>query len=86
MNCTTFLFISFLDEKNVTLTVNLNNKENVYRLKTGVWERLPIIDSLKVNIRNIQKIRDDMLGLMRTLIMSSFTKERESGSGIFGQY
>lgn len=57
------VYFSFLDEKNVTLTVNLNNKESVYRLKTGVWERLPIIDSLKINIKNIQKIRDDMLGI-----------------------
>jgi len=57
------VYISFTDENNVTVSVNLNNKESVYRLKTNKWERIPIIDSIKVNLRNYDKIRSDMLGL-----------------------
>lgn len=57
------VYISFTDENNVTISVNLNNKESVYRLKTNKWERIPIIDSIKVNLRNYDKIRADMLGL-----------------------
>jgi len=57
------VYISFTDENNVTISLNLNNKETVYRLKTDKWERIPIIDSIKVNLRNYDKIRSDMLGL-----------------------
>lgn len=57
------LYVSFTDENNVTISVNLNNKETVYRLKTDKWERTPILDSIKINIRNYEKIRSDMLGL-----------------------
>ncbi|MEX1188896.1 MAG: polysaccharide biosynthesis tyrosine autokinase [Bacteroidia bacterium] len=57
------IYISFTDENNVTISVNLNNKETVYRLKTNKWERLPIIDSLRVSSKNYEKIRSDMLGL-----------------------
>jgi capsular exopolysaccharide synthesis family protein len=57
------MYVSFTDENNVTLSVNLNNKENVYRIKTGKWERLPMVDSIKVNIRNYDKIRADMKGI-----------------------
>ena len=56
-------YISFTDENNVTVSVNINNKENVYRIKTGKWQRLPMLDSIKVDIINYEKIRKDMLGL-----------------------
>lgn len=57
------IYVSFTDENNVSISVNLNNKETVYRLKTDRWERLPIIDSLKISTKNYEKIRSDMLGL-----------------------
>jgi capsular exopolysaccharide synthesis family protein len=57
------IYVSFTDENNVSISVNLNNKETVYRLKTERWERLPIIDSLKITSKNYEKIRSDMLGL-----------------------
>jgi tyrosine-protein kinase Etk/Wzc len=57
------VYISFTDENNVTISVNINNKENVYRIKTDKWQRLPMLDSIKVNVRNYEKIRKDMLGL-----------------------
>ena len=57
------VYISFTDENNVTVSVNINNKENVYRIKTDKWQRLPMLDSIKVNVRNYEKIRKDMLGL-----------------------
>jgi tyrosine-protein kinase Etk/Wzc len=57
------VYVSFTDENNVTISVNLNNKETVYRLKTDRWERTPILDSIKINIRNYEKIRADMVGL-----------------------
>ncbi len=56
-------YISFTDENNVTVSVNINNKENVYRIKTGKWQRLPMLDSIKVDVVNYEKIRKDMLGL-----------------------
>ena len=56
-------YISFTDENNVTVSVNINNKENVYRIKTGKWQRLPMLDSIKVDVINYEKIRKDMLGL-----------------------
>ncbi len=57
------VYISFTDENNVTVSVNINNKENVYRIKTDKWQRLPMLDSIKVNVKNYEKIRKDMLGL-----------------------
>jgi capsular exopolysaccharide synthesis family protein len=57
------VYLSFTDENNVTVSVNINNKENVYRIKTGKWQRLPMLDSIKVNVKNYEKIRKDMLGL-----------------------
>ncbi len=57
------VYISFTDENNVTVSVNINNKENVYRIKTDKWQRLPMLDSIKVNVLNYEKIRKDMLGL-----------------------
>jgi capsular exopolysaccharide synthesis family protein len=57
------VYVSFTDENNVTISVNINNKENVYRIKTEKWQRLPMLDSIKVNVRNYEKIRKDMLGL-----------------------
>lgn len=57
------IYVSFTDENNVSISINLNNKETVYRLKTDRWERLPIIDSLKISTKNYEKIRSDMLGL-----------------------
>jgi capsular exopolysaccharide synthesis family protein len=57
------VYISFTDENNVTISVNINNKENVYRIKTDKWQRLPMLDSIKVNVRNYEKIRKDMLGI-----------------------
>ena len=57
------VYVSFTDENNVTISVNINNKENVYRIKTDKWQRLPMLDSIKVNVRNYEKIRKDMLGL-----------------------
>lgn len=57
------IYISFTDENNVTISVNINNKENVYRIKTDKWQRLPMLDSIKINVRNYEKIRKDMLGL-----------------------
>ena len=57
------VYISFTDENNVTVSVNINNKENVYRIKTDKWQRLPMLDSIKVNVRNYEKIRKDMLGI-----------------------
>jgi tyrosine-protein kinase Etk/Wzc len=56
------VYVSFSDENNVTLTVTINNKETVYKLKTNKWERTPIIDSLRFNIRNYSRIRSDMKG------------------------
>lgn len=56
------VYISFTDENSVALTVNINNKENIFRIKTGQWIRTPIIDSVKFNVRNYTKIRSDMKG------------------------
>lgn len=57
------VYVSFTDENNVTISVNINNKENVYRIKTGKWQRLPMLDSIKVNVKGYEKIRKDMLGI-----------------------
>lgn len=57
------VYVSFTDENNVTISVNLNNKETQYRLKTSKWERVPILDSIRLNVRNYEKIRSDMLGI-----------------------
>jgi uncharacterized protein involved in exopolysaccharide biosynthesis len=56
------VYVLFTDENNVTLSVNINNKDKVYKLKTGVWLRNPIIDSVRVNVKNYNKIRKDMGG------------------------
>ncbi|HPH83370.1 MAG TPA: polysaccharide biosynthesis tyrosine autokinase [Flavobacteriales bacterium] len=57
------IFLSFTDENNITLSVNINNKENVYRVKANNWVRIPILDSMRVNVTNYEKIRADMMGL-----------------------
>jgi capsular exopolysaccharide synthesis family protein len=57
------VYVSFSDENNVTLTATINNKETVYKLKTNKWERTPIIDSLRFNVRNYTRIRSEMRGL-----------------------
>lgn len=57
------VYVSFTDENNAIFTTNLNNKENVFRVKTNDWVRLPVIDSVKVSVRNFDKIRKDMKGL-----------------------
>jgi hypothetical protein len=57
------VYVSFTDENNAIFTTNLNNKESVFRVKTNAWVRLPVIDSVKVNMRNFDKIRKDMKGL-----------------------
>jgi tyrosine-protein kinase Etk/Wzc len=57
------IYTSFTDENNVLLNVNLNNKENVFRIQTNKWIRLPIVDSIKINVKNFDRIRKDMKGL-----------------------
>jgi len=60
------VYVAFSDENNVTLTVTINNKETVYKLKTNKWERTPVMDSLRFNVRNYSKIREDMQGANKT--------------------
>ena len=57
------IYVSFTDENNYSLTLNVNNKETVFRLKSNKWERTPVLDSIKLNVRNYSKIRSDMKGL-----------------------
>ena len=57
------VYTSFTDENNVLLKMNLNNKENIFRIPANKWIRLPVIDSIKININNFDRIRKDMKGL-----------------------
>jgi tyrosine-protein kinase Etk/Wzc len=68
------VYTSFTDENNVLLKVNLNNKENVFRIQTNKWIRLPIIDSIKVNVNNFDRIRKDMKGLNESPYYFTLTK------------
>jgi len=68
------VYTSFTDENNVLLNVNLNNKENVFRIQTNKWIRLPIIDSIKVNVNNFDRIRKDMKGLNESPYYFTLTK------------
>jgi tyrosine-protein kinase Etk/Wzc len=68
------LYITFTDENNATITTNLNNKENVFRVKTKQWVRLPIIDSLKIDVKNFDRIRKDLKGSNENPYYFVFTK------------
>jgi capsular exopolysaccharide synthesis family protein len=68
------VYTSFTDENNVLLKVNLNNKENVFRIQTNKWIRIPIIDSIKVNVNNFDRIRKDMKGLNESPYYFTLTK------------
>ena len=68
------LYITFTDENNATVTTNLNNKENVFRVKTKQWVRLPIVDSLKIDVKNFDRIRKDLKGTNENPYYFVFTK------------
>jgi tyrosine-protein kinase Etk/Wzc len=68
------LYITFTDENNATITTNLNNKENVFRVKTKQWVRLPIVDSLKIDVKNFDRIRKDLKGSNENPYYFVFTK------------
>jgi tyrosine-protein kinase Etk/Wzc len=68
------LYITFTDENNATITTNLNNKENVFRVKTKQWVRLPIVDSLKIDVTNFDRIRKDLKGSNENPYYFVFTK------------
>jgi capsular exopolysaccharide synthesis family protein len=57
------VYVTFVDENNVNLKTNLNNKETVFRIKTNTWKRLPILDSINIKVKNFDKIRSDLRGL-----------------------
>lgn len=57
------VYVSFIDEGTVNIKVNINNRENIFKLETSKWFRTPILDSLKINVKNYEKIRDDMKGM-----------------------
>lgn len=68
------LYITFTDENNATITTNLNNKENVFRVKTKQWVRLPIVDSLKIDVKSFDRIRKDLKGSDENPYYFVFTK------------
>ncbi len=68
------VYTSFTDENNALLKVNLNNKENVFRIQTNKWIRLPVIDSIKINVNNFDRIRKDMKGLNESPYYFTLTK------------
>lgn len=68
------VYTSFTDENNVLLKVNLNNKENVFRIQTNKWIRLPVIDSIKIDVNNFDRIRKDMKGLNESPYYFTLTK------------
>ena len=68
------VYTSFTDENNALLRVNLNNKENVFRIQTNKWIRLPVIDSIKINVNNFDRIRKDMKGLNESPYYFTLTK------------
>jgi len=57
------IYLSFTDEKNVSISVNINNKEKTYPLKANTWIRTPILDSVMLRVKNYNKVKNDMKGL-----------------------
>ena len=68
------VYTSLTDENNALLKVNLNNKENVFRIQTNKWIRLPVIDSIKISVNNFDRIRKDMKGLNESPYYFTLTK------------
>jgi len=56
------IYISFTDENNAGFTINLDNREGFFPVKTNTWSSTPIADSIKVVINNYEKIRNEMRG------------------------
>jgi len=65
--------ISFIDDKNAKLIVSQNNIEKEYKIQIGKWNSLPVIDSIKVNILNFDKIKEDQKGKNENAYFFNFT-------------
>lgn len=67
--------ISFVDDKNAKLIINQNNIEKEYKVQIGKWNSLPIIDSIKINIVNFNKIKSDQKGKNENSYFFNFTNK-----------
>jgi len=65
--------ISFIDDKNAKLIISQNNIEKEYKIQIGKWNSLPVIDSIKVDILNFDKIKADQKGKNENAYFFNFT-------------